>query len=136
MLILRADHTIVSPAVLGCVSNCRCQVRATQAKLLPTLILVAAGIASMMSGDASPIIAGEPPSLIGDDLGAVAEPHADELAGRARFFGTSERFWINLPGRYDRLGSRPLAGSLGGVASGSAPLVRPKSGRVTMVRAG
>jgi hypothetical protein len=39
----------------------------------------------------------------------------------ARFFGTSERFWINLQGRYDRLRSRPLAGSLGGVAFESAP---------------
>ena len=38
MLILRADHTIVSLAVLGCVSYCQCQVRAVQAKLLPTLL--------------------------------------------------------------------------------------------------
>ncbi len=39
----------------------------------------------------------------------------------ARFFGTSERFWINLQGRYDRFRSRPLAGSLEGVAFESAP---------------
>ena len=42
MLILKADHTIVSLAVPGCVSYCQCQVRAVQAKLLPTPILVAA----------------------------------------------------------------------------------------------
>lgn len=59
MLILRADHTIVNLAVLGCFSYCQCQVRAVQAKLLPTLILVAAGIASLMSGAASLIIAVE-----------------------------------------------------------------------------
>jgi hypothetical protein len=53
MPILRADPTIVSLAGLGCVSYCQCQVRAVQAKLLPTLILVAAGIAGMMSGDAA-----------------------------------------------------------------------------------
>ena len=35
------------------------------------------------------------------------------------------RFWINFQGRYDRLGSRLLAGSLGGVAFESAPVVRP-----------
>ncbi len=43
----------------------------------------------------------------------------------ARFCGTAGRFWINLPGRHDRLGSRPLAGSLGGVAFEPAPVVRP-----------
>jgi hypothetical protein len=57
-------------------------------------------------------------------------------AGPARFFGTSERFSINFQGRYDRLGSRLSAGSLGGVAFEPAPVVRPQSGRVTVVRAG
>jgi hypothetical protein len=49
--------------------------------------------------------------------------------GPARFFATSGGFWINLPGRYDRLGSRLLAGSLGRVAFESAPSYTP--GRVT-----
>jgi hypothetical protein len=37
---------------------------------------------------------------------------------------------------YDRLGSRLLAGSLGGVAFESAPVVRPGVRRVTVMRAG
>jgi hypothetical protein len=36
---------------------------------------------------------------------------------------------INFQGRYDRLGSRLLAGSLGGVAFEPAPVVGPESGR-------
>ena len=48
-----------------------------------------------------------------------------EGATRRRVMVTSARFWINFQGRYDRLGSRLLAGSLGGVAFESAPVVRP-----------
>ena len=72
MPILRAGHTIVSLAVLDCVSCCQCQVRAVQAKLLPALTLVGAGIASMMSGNASLIIAVER---------FILPLRADQLAG-------------------------------------------------------
>jgi hypothetical protein len=48
-----------------------------------------------------------------------------EGATRRRVMVTSARFWINFQGRYDRLGSRLLAGSLGGVTFEPAPVVRP-----------
>jgi len=73
MLILQADHTIVSLAVLGCVSYCQCQVQAVQAKLLPTLILVAAGIPSRRVSECGrPDKPGAPP------LGQLGSPEARE----------------------------------------------------------
>ena len=73
MLILQADHTIVSLAVLGCVSYCQCQVQAVQAKLLPTLILVAAGIPSRRVSECGrPDKPGAPP------LGQLGSPKARE----------------------------------------------------------
>jgi hypothetical protein len=67
-------------------------------------------------------------------IGGSWSPACDALR-LARFFGTSERFWINLQG--DMTGSVPALGGLtGGSSVRVGPVVRPKSGRATVVRAG
>ena len=55
---------------------------------------------------------GVPPRRINEIVHGKRRISADTALRLARFFGTSERFWLNLQGRYDleverdRLGSR------------------------------
>jgi hypothetical protein len=114
MPILRAGHTIVSLTVLGCVSCCQCQVRAVQAKLLPALILVAAGIASMMSGNASLIIAVERFTL----------PLRAGPGSGARSAGVPSPNYLRLSWRYGSVSSARPSGSgstFRGDMTGSGP---------------
>jgi addiction module HigA family antidote len=64
---------------------------------------------------------GVPPRRINEIVHGTRRISADTALRLARYFGTSERFWMNLQGRYDLEAERDR---LGDVLDGIRPLAR------------